>query len=158
MKLFVPREANAEETRVPLLPTDVGKLDLVQSWVAASSAAWGWQNSKSNSTIPKSFGFEAATHNRAIFRCYPESGLFEPCRKNTLMSRQKNRSLPRFRGNRIGNSKSLLCGVQLNETKVLIGEELHGQKYLPILKVAIAKDILYSHGSDGNKSIESRCR
>jgi iduronate 2-sulfatase len=29
--------------------------------VAASSAAWGWQTSKSATTIPKSFGFEAAT-------------------------------------------------------------------------------------------------
>jgi hypothetical protein len=41
----------------------------VQCWVAASSAAprlslpkaWGWQNSQSGATIPKSFGFEAAT-------------------------------------------------------------------------------------------------
>jgi hypothetical protein len=34
---------------------------LIQSRVAASSEAWGWQSSKSNPTIPKSFGFEAAT-------------------------------------------------------------------------------------------------
>jgi len=34
---------------------------MVQFWVAASSAAWGWQNSQSGATIPKSFGFEAAT-------------------------------------------------------------------------------------------------
>jgi len=34
---------------------------MVQFWVAASSAAWGWQNSQSGPTIPKSFGFEAAT-------------------------------------------------------------------------------------------------
>jgi hypothetical protein len=42
---------------------------MVQFWVAASSAAprlslpkaWGWQNSASGATIPKSFGFEAAT-------------------------------------------------------------------------------------------------
>jgi len=42
---------------------------IVQSWVAASSAAprlslpkaWGWQNSQSGATIPKSFGFEDAT-------------------------------------------------------------------------------------------------
>ena len=34
---------------------------MVQFWVAASSAAWGWQNSESGATIPKSFGFEAAT-------------------------------------------------------------------------------------------------
>ena len=36
-------------------------LGVVQSRVAASSAAWGWQNSESGATIPKSFGFEAAT-------------------------------------------------------------------------------------------------
>ncbi len=36
-------------------------LGTVQFWVAASSAAWGWQNSESGATIPKSFGFEAAT-------------------------------------------------------------------------------------------------
>jgi hypothetical protein len=42
---------------------------MVQFRVAASSAAprlslpkaWGWQSSKSGATIPKSFGFEAAT-------------------------------------------------------------------------------------------------
>jgi len=34
---------------------------MVQFWVAASSAAWGWQNSQSGATIPKSFGFENAT-------------------------------------------------------------------------------------------------
>jgi hypothetical protein len=34
---------------------------MVQFWVAASSAAWGGQNSQSGATIPKSFGFEAAT-------------------------------------------------------------------------------------------------
>ena len=34
---------------------------MVQFWVAASSAAWGWPNSQSDATIPKSFGFEAAT-------------------------------------------------------------------------------------------------
>jgi len=39
-------------------PTNSG---MVQFWVAASSAAWGWQNSESGATIPKSFGFEAAT-------------------------------------------------------------------------------------------------
>jgi len=33
----------------------------VQFWRAASSATWGWQNSQSGATIPKSFGFEAAT-------------------------------------------------------------------------------------------------
>jgi len=53
---------------------------LVQSWVAASSAAWGWQSSKSGATIPKSFGFEAATRYGATNQCYPESDLFEPCR------------------------------------------------------------------------------
>ena len=37
------------------------KLGMIQSWVAASSAAWGWQNSQSGATIPKSFGFEDAT-------------------------------------------------------------------------------------------------
>ncbi len=57
---------------------------LVQSWVAASSAAWGWQSSKSGATIPKSFGFEAATRNRATNQCYPGWGLLEPCRKFTL--------------------------------------------------------------------------
>ena len=36
-------------------------LGMVQFWVAASSAAWGWQNLQSGATIPKSFGFEAAT-------------------------------------------------------------------------------------------------
>ena len=41
--------------------------------------AWGWQSSKSGATIPKSFGFEAATRYRATNQCYPESGLFEPC-------------------------------------------------------------------------------
>jgi len=34
---------------------------MVQFRVAASSAAWGWQSSESGATIPKSFGFEAAT-------------------------------------------------------------------------------------------------
>jgi hypothetical protein len=34
---------------------------MVQFWVAASSAAWGWQTTESGATIPKSFGFEAAT-------------------------------------------------------------------------------------------------
>ena len=42
---------------------------MVQFWVVASIAAprlslpkaWGWQSSKSGTTIPKSFGFEAAT-------------------------------------------------------------------------------------------------
>src|SRR4030042_2352143 len=38
-----------------------GKSGMVQFWVAASSAAWGWQNSQSGATIAKSFGFEAAT-------------------------------------------------------------------------------------------------
>jgi len=55
-------------------------LGMVQSWVAASSAAWGWQSSKSGATIPKSFGFEAATRYGATNQCYPESDLFEPCR------------------------------------------------------------------------------
>jgi len=44
------------------------KFRMVQFWVAASSAAprlslpkaWGWQNSQSGATIPKSFGFVAA--------------------------------------------------------------------------------------------------
>jgi len=56
---------------------------MVQSWVAASSAAWGWQSSKSGVTIPKSFGFEAATHYGATNQSAaadPESELFEPCR------------------------------------------------------------------------------
>jgi hypothetical protein len=35
--------------------------------VAASSAAWGWQSSKSDVTIPKSFGFEAATQRIFLF-------------------------------------------------------------------------------------------
>jgi len=47
--------------------------------VAASSAAWGWQISNSGVSIPKSFGFEAATHYEATNHCYPESVLFEPC-------------------------------------------------------------------------------
>jgi len=58
---------------------------MVQSWVAASSAAWGWQSSKSGVTIPKSFGFEAATHYRATNQSAaadPESELFEPCPKS----------------------------------------------------------------------------
>ncbi|MFQ6034350.1 MAG: hypothetical protein ACE5NM_00690 [Sedimentisphaerales bacterium] len=33
-----------------------------RGWVAASSAAWGWH---SGVTIPKSFGFEAATHRES---------------------------------------------------------------------------------------------
>jgi len=37
------------------------KKGVVQFRVAASSAAWGWQSSKSGATIPKSFGFEDAT-------------------------------------------------------------------------------------------------
>ena len=62
---------------------------MVQSWVAASSAGlrlssaecpWGWQSSKSGATIPKSFGFEAATRYGATNQCYPGSDLFEPCR------------------------------------------------------------------------------
>ncbi len=54
------------------------KMGLVQSRVAASSAAWGWRSSKSSATIPKSFGFEAATRYGASNQCYPESDLFEP--------------------------------------------------------------------------------
>ena len=54
---------------------------MVQSWVAASSAAWGWQCSKIGATIPKSFGFEAATRYGATNQCYPECDLFEPCQK-----------------------------------------------------------------------------
>ena len=53
---------------------------MVQSRVAASSAAWGWQSSESSATIPKSFGFEAATRYGASNQCYPEYDLFEPCR------------------------------------------------------------------------------
>ena len=52
---------------------------MVPSRVAASSAAWGWQSSESTVTIPKSFGFEAATHYRASKQCFPKSELFEPC-------------------------------------------------------------------------------
>jgi hypothetical protein len=52
---------------------------MVQSRVAASSAAWGWQGSERRGTIPKSFGFEAATRYEASRQCYPKSGLFEPC-------------------------------------------------------------------------------
>jgi len=37
------------------------KIGTVQFWGPASSAAWGCQNSESGATIPKSFGFEAAT-------------------------------------------------------------------------------------------------
>jgi hypothetical protein len=48
-------------------------MTLVQFRVAASSAAprlslpkaWGWQSSKNGVTIPKSFGFEAATPDGA---------------------------------------------------------------------------------------------
>ena len=39
----------------------IGFFGMVQFWVAASNAAWGWQNFESGATIPKSFGFEAAT-------------------------------------------------------------------------------------------------
>jgi len=48
-------------------------LGIFQSWVAA----WEWQSSKSGATIPKSFGFEAATRYGATNQCYPESDLFE---------------------------------------------------------------------------------
>jgi len=41
--------------------------------------AWGRQSSKRGATIPKSFGFEAATRYGATNQCYPESDLFEPC-------------------------------------------------------------------------------
>ena len=47
--------------------------------MAASSAAWGWQSSESSATIPKSFGFEAATRYGASNQCYAEYDLFEPC-------------------------------------------------------------------------------
>jgi len=58
--------------------------------VAASSAAWGWQSSKSGVTIPKSFGFEAATHYGATNQCYPECELFEPCQKKRhIVDRKK---------------------------------------------------------------------
>jgi hypothetical protein len=48
---------------------------MVQFRVAASSAAprlslpkaWGWQNSQSGAAIPKSFGFEAATHYETTY-------------------------------------------------------------------------------------------
>ena len=62
-------------------PSTIAALGMVQSWVAASSAAWGWQSSKSGVTIPKSFGFEAATRYGATNQCCPESELFEPCPK-----------------------------------------------------------------------------
>jgi len=58
-----------------------GNLGLVHNRVAASSAAWGWQSSESSATIPKSFGFEAATRYGASNQCYPEYDLFEPCPK-----------------------------------------------------------------------------
>jgi len=57
------------------------KKGMVQFWVAASSAAWGWQTSRSGATIPRSFGFEAATRNGTKNQCYPESDLSEPCPK-----------------------------------------------------------------------------
>jgi len=37
------------------------KNDMFHFGVAASSAAWGWRNSRSGAAIPKSFGFAAAT-------------------------------------------------------------------------------------------------
>ena len=44
-----------------------------------SRMGWGWQSSESSATIPKSFGFEAATRYGASNQCYPEYDLFEPC-------------------------------------------------------------------------------
>jgi cytoskeletal protein CcmA (bactofilin family) len=41
------------------------KNEVVHFGVAASSAAWGWRNSRSGAAIPKSFGFEAATRPSA---------------------------------------------------------------------------------------------
>ena len=58
---------------------DKKNMGMVQSRVAASSAAWGWQSSESSATIPKSFGFEAATRYGASNQCYSEYDLFEPC-------------------------------------------------------------------------------
>jgi len=65
------------------------KMGLVQFWVAASSAAprlslpkaWGWQNSQSGATIPKSFGFEAATPYETTNNI---TDLFEPCPKMAI--------------------------------------------------------------------------
>ncbi len=86
---------------------------MVQSWVEASSEAWGpfsiagllrrmkWQSSKNGITIPKSFsgyglafaetsGFEAATHYGATDQRYSEYDLFEPCRNvKTLILRHR---------------------------------------------------------------------
>jgi len=45
---------------------------MAQSWVAASSAAWGCQSSKSAAAIPKSFGFKAATRYVATNQSYPK--------------------------------------------------------------------------------------
>jgi len=46
---------------IPAFAGMTRRTGMVQFGVAASSAAWGWQSSKSGVTIPKSFGFEAAT-------------------------------------------------------------------------------------------------
>jgi len=91
-------ETGFEASGEPRRTTALENFGMVQSWVAASSAAWGWQSSKSGVTIPKSFpgyglafaetsGFEAATHYGATNQCYPESVLFEPCQNFPLILR-----------------------------------------------------------------------
>jgi len=68
-------------------------LGMVQFWVAASSAAWGWQNSQSGATIPKSFGFEdatlyATTSNVTRNLTYLNHAVF--CRSSLLTAALKN--------------------------------------------------------------------
>ena len=82
----------------------IPKNGMVQSRVAASSAAWGWQSSESSATIPKSFGFEAATRYGASNQCYPEYDLFEPCPNFQWMC-------PKKRAGVRGEQKSVLMSV-----------------------------------------------
>jgi len=70
---------------------------MVQSRVAASSGSplgtpygdWGWQSSESSATIPKSFGFEAATRDGTPKQCFPKSGLTEPCQNLDAIALQR---------------------------------------------------------------------
>jgi hypothetical protein len=61
------------------------KIGMVQFCVASSSAAWGWQSSKSGATIPKSFGFEAATPYRATNNVTQNLTYLNHARKSVIL-------------------------------------------------------------------------